>query len=131
MSLTTIVEDKKDDQLTRIIDSACSRHMTYSLDVLEDYHPLQVPITINIANKASVQATGEGSTRLKVAIDGPIHTVRLRQVPHAPNLAGSLICVLQLQDRENLMRTTKKGKLMLGLNEKAIGKAIGSEKGRL
>ena len=77
------------------------------------------------------QATGEGSTRLKVAIDGPIHTVRLRQVPHAPNLAGSLICVLQLQDRENLMRTTKKGKLMLGLNEKAIGKAIRSEKGRL
>ena len=78
MASTTTIADREGYQLTWVVDSGCSRHMTYSLDVLEDYHPLQVPITINIANRASIRATGEGSARLKVAINGTIRTVRLR-----------------------------------------------------
>lgn len=81
-------------------------------------------LPFNIANGTSIHAIGEGSARLNVAINGTIRTVMLRQVLHVPRLAGSLIAVLQLQDRGILMRTTNNGELRLDLNGKAVGKAI-------
>ena len=53
---------------TWVIDSGCSRHMTYSRDVFgEDYQRLQQPIHISTANGATIEAIGEGSALLKVA----------------------------------------------------------------
>ena len=124
MASINMADSTRCNQLTWVIDSGCSRHMTYSQDVFDDYHRLQVPITINIANGTSIKAIGEGSARLNVAVNGTIRTVQLRQVLHVPRLAGSLISVLQLQDRGILMRTTNNGELMLELNGKAVGKAI-------
>ena len=124
METTTTTDYLNRDQLTWVIGSGCSRHMTYSSDILDDYHRLQVPITINIANGTSIQAIGEGSARLTVAINGTLRTVMLRRVLHVPSLAGSLISVLQLQDRGILTRTTRDGELLLELDGKTVGKAI-------
>ena len=114
----------KDDLPIWVIDSGCSRHMSYLRDAFDDYHLLQTPIAINIANGTSIEAIGEGSVRLKVAIHGVMRNVMLRQVLHVPNLAGSLISVLQLQDRGILTRTTKNGELLLELDGKTVGRAI-------
>ena len=45
-------------------------------------------------------------------------------VLYVPNLAGSLISVLQLQDRGILTRTTKQGELFLELDGKTIARAV-------
>lgn len=124
MASTTCTEPTRDDELTWVVDSGCSRHMTYSRDVLENFQPLRVPIKINIANGTSIEAIGEGSARLKAAINGGISNVLLHNVLYVPNLAGSLISVLQLQDRGILTRTTKYGELLLELDGKIIGRDI-------
>ena len=98
--------------------------MTYSRDVFENFHPLRVPIKINIANGTSIEAIGEGSARLKIAINGETVNVLLHNVLYVPNLAGSLISVLQLQDRGILTRTTKHGELLLELDGRIIGRAV-------
>ena len=120
MTLTTEIDPTRNGHRTWVIDSACSRHMTYSRDVFDDYHLLQTPSVVSIANGTSIQAIGEGSVRLKVAIHGVIRNVLLHQVLHVPGLAGSLISVSQLQDRGILIRTTANGELMLELNGKAV-----------
>ena len=113
MAFTTEVDAVGKDHQTWVIDSACSRHMTYSRGVFDDYHLLQTPSAVSIANGMSIQAIGEGSIRLKVAIHGVIRNVLLHQVLHVPGLAGSLISVSQLQDRGILIRTTSNGELIL------------------
>lgn len=49
MSSISMTDPLKCNQLTWVIDSGCSRHMTYLQDVLDDCYRLQVPITINNA----------------------------------------------------------------------------------
>ncbi len=66
--------------------------------------------------------------QLKVAIHGVIQNVLLHKVLHVPILAGTLISVLQLQDRGILIRPTANGELMLELNGKAVGRAKRIEK---
>lgn len=124
MTLTTEVDAVGNDHQTWVIDSACSRHMTYSRDVFDNYHLLQTPSTVRVANGTSIQAIGEGSVRLKVAIHGIVRSVLLHQVLHVPGLAGSLISVSQLQDRGILIRTTANGELILELNGKVVGRAV-------
>lgn len=124
MASTTSGGPIEGNQLTWVIDSGCSRHMTYSQGVLDNFQLLQAPITINIANGTSIKAIGEGSARLQVAINGNMREVLLHHVLYVPSLAGSLISVLQLQDRGILTRTTKNGELLLELNGKTVGRAV-------
>lgn len=123
MASLTTSDPMKDDSPIWVIDSGCSRHMSYLRGAFDDYHLLQAPIAINIANGTTIQAIGEGSVRLKVARHGEIRNVLLRQVLHVPNLAGNLISVLQLQDNGILTRTTKNGELLLELDGKTVGRA--------
>lgn len=124
MASTTQTEPRRNNELTWVVDSGCSRHMTYSRDVLENFQTLQTPIKINIANGTSIEAIGEGSARLKIAIHGKTVNVLLHNVLYVPNLAGSLISVIQLQDRGILTHTTKHGELLLELDGKVIGRAV-------
>ena len=54
---------KPEDQ-TWVIDSGCTRHMTYSKDAFLEYTPLHPPIGVNIANGAYIQAIAEGTVQL-------------------------------------------------------------------
>ena len=109
--------------LAWVIDSGCTRHMTYSKEAFLEYTPLHPPISVSIANGAYIQAIAEGLVKLQVQIDGIVRTVRLSRVLHVPALAGSLISVSQLQDRGIITRTVHGKKLLLELQGKVIGVA--------
>lgn len=79
---------------------------------------------VNIANGTSIEAISKGSASLKIAIHGETVNVLLPNVLYVPNLAGSIISVLELQDRGILTRMIKHGKLLLKLNRRIIGQAV-------
>ena len=106
-----------------VIDSGCGRHMTYAREAFVSYTLLDRPIAINIANGTSIKAVAEGTVLIKVAVRGRINEVHLLNVLHVPKLAGSLLSVIQLQDRGIMARTTEKGTILLELRGKTIGVA--------
>lgn len=113
---------KPEDQ-SWVIDSGCTRHMTYSKDAFLDYTPLHPPIGVNIANGAYIQAIAEGTVQLQVQVRGSVRTVTLSRVLYVPALAGSLISVSQLQDRGINTRTAPGRKLLLELQGTVVGVA--------
>ena len=118
-------EEYTGESLTWVVDSGCSIHMTYSREAFHDYRALDEPIEVNTASGTVIQAVGQGSVTLKVAVNGTIRTVLLSEVYHVPRLAGSLISVLQLQNRGITIRTTPgpTGVLHLELQGTVIGSA--------
>jgi hypothetical protein len=80
--------------------------MTYSLESFSEYTLLQEPIDVNTANGACIQAIGQGTIPIQVAVGSTVRTVALTEVLYVPQLAGSLISVLQLQDKGITIRTT-------------------------
>jgi hypothetical protein len=111
--------------LTWMVDSGCSRHMTFYKEAFQDYYKLQEPVVIITATGALLQGVGEGTVALQPVVQGQARAVELTRVLHVPGLTGSLISVLQLQDRgitvttEPLPRTG----LELRLKQKVIGVA--------
>ncbi len=105
-SWMALTERSEEAELLWVIDSGCSRHMTYSKEAFIEYHLLEEPIAVNTASGTRIQAIAEGVVSLKVAIEGTERTVALNRVLHVPKLAGNLISVLQLQDRGITVRTT-------------------------
>jgi hypothetical protein len=89
-----------------IVDSGCSRHMTYARWKFEDYKELDEPIDVTTASGAIIQAIGQGTVRLQTLVQGQIRPVRLLDVLYVPGLAGSLISVLQLQNKGLTIQTT-------------------------
>jgi hypothetical protein len=89
-----------------VIDSGASRHMTYYRDSFIDYSALQVPIVIQTANGAKIQAIGQGTVVIKVPNKGSIKPIALTEVLYVPGLAGSLISVVQLQNKGISIQTT-------------------------
>ena len=79
-----------------IVDSGCSRHMTYYKEAFSELYPLRDPITIGTANGARIQAISEGEVPLRVIVGDSERTILLTRVLYVPKLAGSLISVLQL-----------------------------------
>ena len=94
------------EPLLWVIDSGASRYMTFSRESFSDYMPLTEPILITTANGATIQALGQGTVPLRVTVQGTEHTVALTEVLYALGLSGSLISVLQLQDRGITVQTT-------------------------
>ena len=100
------IEPNPLEPLLWVIDSGASRHMTFSRESFSDYMPLTEPILITTANGATIQALGQGTVPLRVTVQGTERAVALTEVLYAPGLSGSLISVLQLQDRGITVRTT-------------------------
>ena len=84
------------DGLLWVVDSGCSRHMTFLKEAFTKYRVLDTPIQVNTANRACILAIAKGTVLLPVALGSLVHTVRLTGVLHVPKLTGSLILVLQL-----------------------------------
>ncbi|RFU28076.1 hypothetical protein B7463_g8263, partial [Scytalidium lignicola] len=110
--MATTTETASSGELLWIIDSGASRHMTYSREAFREYSELPEPIAVQTAGGAEIWAIGQGTVPLKVALK---------------ELAGSLISVLQLQDKDILIQTTRnkggQGKLLILRNGKVIGEA--------
>jgi hypothetical protein len=104
--MATTGPDDCENGLLWVVDSGCSRHMTFAREVFTEYRRLDSPIQVNTANRAQIQAIATGTVQLQVAIGSAVRTVALTDVLHVPRLAGSLILVLQLQDKGITVRTT-------------------------
>ena len=124
--LAGIKEPKNRDRLLWIIDSGCSRHMTYAREAFTEYRVLDTPIQVTTASGTHIQAIAEGTITTQVAIRGSVRTIELTGVLHVPRLAGSLISVLQLQNKGITIRTTtgaEGNKLVIELQGVMVGEA--------
>lgn len=111
------------NELLWVVDSGASRHMTFCREAFTEYAKLRSPITINTANGAEIQAVGTGTVVLKVPRDGIVRTVNLTEVLYVPGLVGSLLSVVQLQDKGITVRTAAGQKLLLERQGKPLGEA--------
>ena len=80
--------------------------MTYLREAFTEYRVLDTLILVTTANRARIPAIAEGTVLLQVALGASVRTVKLTGVLYVPKLAGSLISVLQLQDKGITIRTT-------------------------
>ena len=100
--------------------------MTFLREAFTEYRALDSPIEVNTASGACILAIAEGTVRLTVALGGLVRTVALHGVLHVPKLTGSLISVLQLQDKGITVRTTtgpKGNKLLIERQGAVVGVA--------
>jgi hypothetical protein len=112
-------------RLVWVIDSGCSRHMTFLRDAFTDYTLLDSPVPVETASGTEILGVGVGSVVLNIDIEGQARKVRLTDVLHVPSVAGSLISVSQLEDRGITIRTLggpKRG-LIIELNGSAVAEA--------
>lgn len=107
--------------LAWVIDSGCTRHMTYAREAFTDYLPLDKPIQVNIANGACIDAVAKGTVSFQTLVNGSKRRVQLNNVLHVPHLAGSLISVIHLQDRGIMTRTISGGQMLLELEGRVVG----------
>ena len=110
-------------EMSWVIDSGCTRHMTYDRESFTEYHPLDRLIQVNVANGATIDAVAEGTVSLQTIVNGSKRWVKIHNVLHVPDLSGSLISVSHLQDRGIMTRTTDSGKMLLELNGRTVGTA--------
>jgi transposase InsO family protein len=100
--------------------------MTFLREAFTEYRELDAPIEVNTASGARILAIAEGTVRLTVALGDSVRTVTLTEVLHVPKLTGSLISVLQLQDKGITVRTTvgpRGNKLLIELQGTLVGVA--------
>jgi hypothetical protein len=105
-SWMALAEPTYSKDLLWVIDSGSSRHMTYLREAFTEYRVLDTPILVTTANGARIPAIAEGTVLLQVALGASVRTIKLTGVLYVPKLAGSLISVLQLQDKGITIRTT-------------------------
>lgn len=120
------VGEAKDQGDSWIMDSGCSRHMTFAKGAFVNYKPLGTPIAVRLANGTEIQAIAEGTVSFDIALKGARRRIELHEVLHVPKLAGSLISVSHLQDRGIMTRTTRDGTMTLELRGQVIGVAVRS-----
>jgi hypothetical protein len=101
-----------------IVDSGCSRHMTYDEQSFISYRLLDEPIPVNTASGATIEAIAEGTVSFNTLVQGEKRQIQLHGVLHVPRLAGSLISVPHLQDRGIMTRTVKSGRMLLESSRK-------------
>ena len=100
--------------------------MTYSKEAFTEYRVLNTPIHISTATGARIQAIAEGTVAIQVAVKGAIRTIELTEVLYVPRIAGSLISVLQLQDKGITIRTIvgpEGNRLLIELQGVIVGEA--------
>ena len=94
-------------ELSWVIDSGCSRHMTFSREAFaDDYTHLTEPVQVKTASGAVIPGIGTGNVSIRIALNGELRTIQLTDVLYVPKIAGNLISVTQLQDRGISVRTT-------------------------
>ena len=120
---TRWISDTQAHSKAWIIDSGCSRHMTYAKEAFVNYVVLDKPIPVRLANGMEIQAVAEGTVSFEIALKGSRRRIQIHEVLHVPKLARSLISVSHLQDRGIMTRTTSGGKMSLELKEQVIGVA--------
>lgn len=111
--------------LSWMVDSGCSRHMTFCKEAFTEYYRLDNPVLISTATGAQLQGVAEGTVTLQVTVQGQTRPISLSGVLHVPGLTGSLISVLQLQDRGISVATEESPGtgLSLSLDGKLVGVA--------
>lgn len=111
--------------LSWLVDSGCSKHMTPYKSAFKEYSRLEVPTEVNTASGAKLLGVGIGSVTVRVAVGGSIKPITITGVLYVPGLAGSLISVLQLQDRGfSVCTEPAPGKsLVLSFRGKTVGYA--------
>ena len=86
-------------EVTWVIDSGATRHMTFARDAFSEFIQLKTPRTVRTANGEIIYGTGIGNVPIHVFLDDfEIKKLILKDVLYVPNLAGSLISVSKLQD---------------------------------
>jgi hypothetical protein len=120
------VGEAQDKSVAWIMDSGCSRHMTFDEKSFVNYVPLDRPIPVRLANGLEIQAIAEGTAAFDIVVRGEKRRIQLHGVLHVPGLAGNLISVSGLQDRGIMTRTTSSGKMLLELKGQVIGVAVRS-----
>jgi hypothetical protein len=88
-----------------VIDSGCSRHMTYLREAFVDYTTLDILRSVQTTSKTEILGVSIGSVILYTNQEGRIRRVRLTDVLHVLGVARSLISVSQLEDRGITIRT--------------------------
>jgi hypothetical protein len=107
-----------------VIDSGCSRHMTFSRAAFTDYNALQEPVLIRTANGVAIKGVGYGTISVRIVLPNrTTRSINIRDVLHVPDLAGSLLSVTQFQDRDILVRTTLANQMLIELDDCVIGVA--------
>ena len=108
-----------------MVDLGCSKYMTFSREAFLEYYRLKDPVLVNTATGAQLQGIAKGTVTLQVTIQGRTRPILIHGVLHVPGLAGSLISVLQLQDRGISVATEEAPgtSLSLSLNGKVVGVA--------
>jgi hypothetical protein len=84
------------DSLKWMVDSGCSRHMTFHRAAFDTYTPLRKTIKISTASGTILEGVAKGTVSLSILLNSQIKTVKISGVVHVPGLSGSLISVLQL-----------------------------------
>lgn len=104
--------------------------MTFTREAFnKDYQQLRVPIMINIANGAKIRAIGYGSITARIVLPGSEErNIRITDVLYVPDLAGSLLSVIQFQDKGILIRTTLANEMLIEKDYKVIG--VAARRGR-
>jgi hypothetical protein len=74
--MATIGPNDCENGLLWVVDSGCSRHMTFAREVFTEYRRLDSPIQVNTANGAQIQAIATGTVRLQVAIGSAVRRLR-------------------------------------------------------
>lgn len=118
-----VVQSGKPQALSWIIDSGCTRHMTYAREAFTEYHTLDRPLPVSTASGAVIDAVGEGSVTIRTVYDGLIRIVQLNEVLHVPSLAGSLLSVGQLQEKDILAHAVKGTQMILKYEDHIVGVA--------
>lgn len=116
----------QDRSVAWIMDSGCSRHMTFDEKAFVNYAVLDKPIPVRLANGMEIQAIAEGTVSFNIAVRGGKRRIQLHEVLHVPKLAGNLISVSHLQDKGIMTRTTSSGRMLLELKDQIIGIAVRS-----
>jgi hypothetical protein len=79
-----------------MIDSGCSRYITFYKKAFTKYYRLDQPIMIIITTGALFQGIAKSIVKLQIKEDNYYKTIRLSEVLHVIGLSGSFILVLQL-----------------------------------
>jgi hypothetical protein len=99
--------------------------MTYARWQFDEYTELARPVEVTTASGVIIRGIGQGTVRLQVLVQGQFRPVQLENILYVPELAGSLISVLQLQNKGLTIRTTTgpKRELLIQLQGATVGVA--------
>ena len=80
---------------TWVIDSGCSHHMTPISDDYLSYAAYSSPRSVQLADKSSIDAIGEGTVKIVTIVNGVKHKIHLQHTL-VPALTNSLLSVKTL-----------------------------------